>query len=67
MKIRPSSLVQGWPVATDTCGVCVALDVERSEAYEAGEYREVGKINEEIRNHPHTRQRPKAKATGVST
>ncbi|MFF5704194.1 hypothetical protein ACFY7H_17055 [Streptomyces sp. NPDC012794] len=41
--------------------MCTALDVERHEAADAGEWREVAKINQEICNHPHLRRRAAAK------
>ncbi|MER5729375.1 hypothetical protein ABT084_13725 [Streptomyces sp. NPDC002138] len=49
-----------WPTYDPTCGVCTALDAERHEAADAGEWREVGKINQEIGNHPHMRRRARS-------
>lgn len=50
-----------WPDPAEHCGVCTALDVERSEAYDDGDFRTVAQVNQEIRNHPHLRRRPKAR------
>lgn len=50
-----------WPTYNPACGVCTALDAERNEAADAGEWREVAKINQEIQNHPHLRRRGAAK------
>ncbi|KOU68348.1 hypothetical protein ADK55_00465 [Streptomyces sp. WM4235] len=45
-----------WP-EPDDCGVCIALDVERLEAYDESDWPTVAQCNAEILNHPHLRRR----------
>ncbi|MFJ3978292.1 hypothetical protein [Streptomyces sp. NPDC090021] len=58
MRAVATALDKGqWRTYDPTCGVCTALDGERHEAADAGEWREVAKINQEIGSHPHLRRR----------